>query len=290
MKTQTSCAGVQVLSTAAAIARKIRWVLGNPKESRLALVAFVGANPLRFIPHPNGLRVYCWPQVPGTNPKGLRDLLRRGVKLHGVERLHMKLYWSPSRGAVVGSANLSAGALSRGQNIELAVHLPAGIIDARAMVKRLSARKLSDAEIGRLEKRYDEYQVWEKAHVIKRKAGTSKGLSPEQISREKYKKRKQAFAIRGIATDDPSRLVLSHKRVVFTGKCQYGTRPVCELAVRQAGGQSDSTVTINTDVLIIGAKGSPHWTWTKYGKKIKKADELRRHYGKPLIVLEERWR
>ncbi len=290
MKTHTSHDGVKALATAAAITSKIRWVLGDPKENRLALVAFVGANPLRFIPHPKGLQLYCWPQVPGTNPKGLRDLRRHGVVLHGVERLHMKLYWSPSRGAVVGSANLSAGALSDGQNIELAVYLPAGIIDARALVKNLTARILSAADIRELQARYDDYQGWEKAHVITRKSGTSKVSSSAQIRRKEYKERKKAIADRGIAIDDPTRLVLRHKHVVFTGKCRYGTRVACQLAVRQDGAQADSQVTRNTDVLIIGAEGSPHWIWTKYGKKLKKADELRRQYGKPLIVLEERWR
>jgi hypothetical protein len=73
---------------------------------------------------PKGLIVYCWPNVAATNPDGVKDLISKGASVYFVERLHMKLFWSESGGAVVGSCNLTQNALGGGPSSlwELAYH------------------------------------------------------------------------------------------------------------------------------------------------------------------------
>jgi hypothetical protein len=150
---------MEILSTNRQIREKIRWVLGDPRDERIVLVAFVGANPLRFLKHPKGIKLYCWLTVPGTNPKGLWALRGEGVELFAVDKLHTKLYWSRKRGAVLGSANLSERALNDGSQFELAVYLPANTIDAKAFAKKFIATSIDKPEIEHLDEEYNLYAL-----------------------------------------------------------------------------------------------------------------------------------
>jgi hypothetical protein len=150
---------MEILSTNRQIREKIGWVLGNPQDERIVLVAFVGANPLRFLEHPKGIKLYCWLTVPGTSPKGLWALRGEGVELFAVDNLHMKLYWSRKRGAVLGSANLSENALDDGSQFELAVYLPPNTIDAKVIAKKLIATSINKTRIEQFEKEFNLYTL-----------------------------------------------------------------------------------------------------------------------------------
>jgi hypothetical protein len=150
---------MEILFKANQIREKVRWVMGDPNDERIILVAFVGADAETFLDKPRGIKLYFWPNIPGTNPAGLCALRENGVELFAVENLHMKLYWSRKRGAVIGSANLTQNAFSDGALYELALYLPAGKIDIRQIMKSLVAKPVSNATLDELEERYNLYRL-----------------------------------------------------------------------------------------------------------------------------------
>ena len=118
----------RILRSAGAISKKIRDVLHPSNGRRVVLVAFVGADALTLIGGKRAakaLDLYCWDDPNGTSPQGIRNLFRAGASIRFVSGLHMKLYWSQKAGYVLGSANLSRGALGEAQAqslLELAVY------------------------------------------------------------------------------------------------------------------------------------------------------------------------
>jgi GNAT superfamily N-acetyltransferase len=289
MGNQSSAYGMQVLDSARAIKEKIKWVLSDIHGKRIVLVAFVGSNPLAYLPHPKGITLCCWPRVPGTNPKGLHALKNSGVNTYAIERLHMKLYWSSTRGAVIGSANLSANALEPGQNHELAVYVSAGTIDAPCLLQSYAKRKIGSRLMAELEKKFAAYEAWEKEHGRQRKVRHKR--TRRRVHYPNTKRQRNYLQKRGVSTDRPGRLTFRGKRFVFTGKCEYGRRTECLAEVRRRGGRGEISdkVTGFTDVVVIGAKKSAQWLWKTHGTKIAQANDLRKQNGIPLIIQEERW-
>jgi hypothetical protein len=119
----------RILTKTKAIRSKVRYLLGDAEDQRVIAVAYVGADALSFLPDPSGIVIYCWPQAGGTNPSAIEDLVRSGAEVHFVRQLHAKVYWSRTRGALVGSANLTANALGEGGLQEVAVFLPRNAFD-----------------------------------------------------------------------------------------------------------------------------------------------------------------
>jgi phosphatidylserine/phosphatidylglycerophosphate/cardiolipin synthase-like enzyme len=66
----------------------------------------------------------------------LRILCAR-AKVHFVNRLHAKIYWSKARGALLGSANLTANALGENGLQEAMVWLPPELFDIRPFIRSL---------------------------------------------------------------------------------------------------------------------------------------------------------
>jgi hypothetical protein len=128
---------MKILTRPERIRAAITEILGEAKGERVIAVAYVGADALSFLPAPAGVTVYCWPQAGGTNPYGVEALVDAGAKVRFVKRLHAKVYWSSSRGALVGSANLTANALGEQALQEAAVWVPAGAFDMRSFTRSL---------------------------------------------------------------------------------------------------------------------------------------------------------
>jgi hypothetical protein len=105
---------------------EIKKVLASPEpgDRRVVLVAFVGGQAEAFLPDPEGLEIVCWLQPGATDALTLGRLERRGAKLFKSEHLHMKVYWSSSKGCVICSANASGNALGGGDQKEAGVWLP----------------------------------------------------------------------------------------------------------------------------------------------------------------------
>lgn len=76
---------------------------------------------------------------------------------------------------------------------------------------------------------------------------------------------------------------------VFTGQLAYGTRADCAREVSERGGTCEDNVTRRTTFLVIGTFGSRDWQHSSYGRKIKRAVELRDSGFAIRIVGEDHW-
>ncbi len=117
---------MKTLATGTEITHAIHEVLVNQDDERIIIVAFVGIDPLRWIPTPKDLSLYCWPHAGATHPDGIAQLIDAGVDVHFVDRLHAKIFWSRTGGTVIGSANLSQNALGEKSLIEACIRLEPG--------------------------------------------------------------------------------------------------------------------------------------------------------------------
>ena len=93
---------MKVITQATSIRAAVKHLLSDSDDERVVAVAYVGADALSFLPAPKGLTVYCWAQAGGTNPYAIEELIRAGVEVRFVRRLHAKVYWSRNRGALIG--------------------------------------------------------------------------------------------------------------------------------------------------------------------------------------------
>jgi hypothetical protein len=132
------------------IRQTVRRIFSEEKRRRVALVAFVGGNAQAYLPRPRGLQLVCWPQAPGTDPATVKFLLKRKVNVCFSKRLHMKVYWTQSRGAVVASANLSTNAYGAGALHEAGVFLPSSSIDIDALLKSVAPYEVTNAALKKL--------------------------------------------------------------------------------------------------------------------------------------------
>ncbi|MET0645175.1 MAG: hypothetical protein ABW208_01055 [Pyrinomonadaceae bacterium] len=113
----------KVIYKSAEIREEIGRLFSSSKGRRVAVVAFVGDGAEEYVRKPEGLHIYCWPKEGGTNPNALRKLIRLGAKVHFADSLHMKVYWTEDRGAIITSANLCTNALGSGDLKEIGVRL-----------------------------------------------------------------------------------------------------------------------------------------------------------------------
>jgi len=113
----------KVLYTSAEVRKKVIDVMKNDKCKRTIVVAFVGDGAEAYLGKPKGINLICWPNPSSTNPKTLRSLIKKGVKLQFCDKLHMKIYSSEKEGTVITSANLTTNALGIGNLKEAGVYL-----------------------------------------------------------------------------------------------------------------------------------------------------------------------
>lgn len=147
----------EILYTSESIRRAIRDVLAKGSGRRVAIAAFVGNGAEAYLPSPRGLELYCWPAVPGTNPVAIRKLARKlGVLVHFAPKLHMKLYWSSKRGAVITSANLSSNAYGHGDLKEFGIRIPRGEVDINRVITSINATEMTSVTLARFEVAYRE--------------------------------------------------------------------------------------------------------------------------------------
>ncbi len=150
-----------ILTETREISDKIRAVLEQGNGRRIAIVAFVGRDAVKFVGDPAGLEVYCWPNGAATNPDGIRDLQDSGATVYFVDRLHMKLFWSEYGGYVIGSPNLSSSALDDSVATNLLESAIYGInskdVSIDAILAQLKHRGVELATTKLLEELEDEY-------------------------------------------------------------------------------------------------------------------------------------
>jgi hypothetical protein len=164
-----------LLYSSAEIHARIKRLIGQPSvgDHRVALVAYVGGDGERYLPHPEGLRLICNPSAGGTDPDTLRQLIKRGANVEISESLHMKVYWSRNRGCVITSANASSSALGRSGLKEAGIWLPAGTVNINRLIHYAHPRLLRESDLRRLDAQSREYK---KNFVGK---GTKKNSAPD---------------------------------------------------------------------------------------------------------------
>lgn len=132
-------------------------LLSTSKGERIVISAFVGAGSEIYFPKPKNIQLICWPQPGSTNPNTIRELLKRGVKVYFANKMHIKLYWTSDKGAVITSANLSSNALGSGGQIEIGILLPPGIINIGKVISNIKPKKVTETELQKLEKAHHEF-------------------------------------------------------------------------------------------------------------------------------------
>jgi hypothetical protein len=140
------------LANGQAIRREIRRLFQLERGRRVALVAFVGKSAEAYLPRPQGLELVCWPHAPGTNAATVKKLLRMKVDVRFAQRLHMKVYWTESQGAIVASSNLSTNAYGTGRLHEAAALLSSSSVDIDALLTAVQPTTVTKAALAKLAK------------------------------------------------------------------------------------------------------------------------------------------
>lgn len=128
---------MEIITDAIAIRQRLQTLLADPDDRRVIVVGFVGGDALDLLANPQGLEFYCWPRAGATNPYAIQALCDAGARVHFVERLHARVYWSQAHGALIGSANLSATGLAEEAGHEAMVALAPGAMDMDAFLAGL---------------------------------------------------------------------------------------------------------------------------------------------------------
>lgn len=161
-------------------------LLSDPNDRRVAISAFVGDGADAFLRSPKGILLVCWPNPTGTNPKAVRDLLRKGVDVRFSDSLHMKVYWSNRRGAIITSANLSTNAMGAGGLREVGIKLRPGEFDIERILSSLRMRPVTRTELDRLDRQHDKYLVRSQTSIPAAKRHHSFGDWYESLMRKRW--------------------------------------------------------------------------------------------------------
>jgi len=148
---------MRILYTSSDIRKSIADLLTKSKGRRVVISAFVGSGSEIYLPKPAGIELYCWPKAGSTNPNTIHELIKRRVDVSFANQVHIKLYWTSDRGAVITSANLSTNALGSGGQIELGVLLDKGKVDIDRVLRQVKAKPVSDKALLNLEYAHHEY-------------------------------------------------------------------------------------------------------------------------------------
>ena len=86
-----------------------------------------------------------------------------------------------------------------------------------------------------------------------------------------------------------SSIVFEGSAFCFTGKFAFGSRRECERETEQLGGIIKDNLTKKVDYLVLGCFGADAWIHSSFGRKIEKAQELRKKGADICIVPEDTW-
>jgi len=131
-----------------AVRKEVHRIFKSEKGRR---VAFVGKSAEAYLPRPKGIELVCWPHAPGTNPSTIEFLMcKRKADVRFARRLHMKVYWTATQGAVVASANLSTNAYGAGALHEAGVLLASSKVDVDALLDAVKPQKVTATALEKL--------------------------------------------------------------------------------------------------------------------------------------------
>lgn len=84
--------------------------------------------------------------------------------------------------------------------------------------------------------------------------------------------------------DPLATIEIPRHRFCFTGQASFGSRSDLHYLIEQLGGAHSKDINSQLDYLVIGAKSSPCWMYSTYGRKIEKA-LTRNEEGKTVISI-----
>lgn len=91
----------------------------------------------------------------------------------------------------------------------------------------------------------------------------------------------------GVIFDKVSSIDIIDKSFVFTGNTHFWkTKEDFQKVIEDKGGKYLKGVSSKTDYLVVGFKGNPCWSYSRYGRKVEKAMDLRKK-GKKITILNE---
>lgn len=162
----------KILYTSSDVRKAIIEIFGASKGRRVAITAFVGSGAEAYLPNPKGIELICWPKAGGTNPNEIRNLIKRGVNVSFANALHMKIYWTEDKGAVITSANLSTNALGSGGLREIGILVPSKFIDISLILNDISPKSDIKKKLAELDKAHQQYYLDNKIQPRKAKSKT----------------------------------------------------------------------------------------------------------------------
>jgi hypothetical protein len=142
----------EILYNSQAIKAKIRTLLANSssRDRRVVLVAYIGKDYAKFLPDPEGIEIICNPTAGATSVAAVDDLMKKTASVYFSDKLHMKVYWSKSRGCLFTSANLSTNALGVRGLKEAGVFVKAGMVNVDKLIAEAQAYAVKDEHIEKL--------------------------------------------------------------------------------------------------------------------------------------------
>jgi phosphatidylserine/phosphatidylglycerophosphate/cardiolipin synthase-like enzyme len=148
---------VKVLYTTREVRSAITELFKDGKGRRRVVVsAYIGDGAEYYLPFADGVQVICSPTPGATNPHAIRKLIKRKAEVWFCDKLHMKVYWSEGKGAVITSANLSTNALGVGGLKEAGVLLGPNSVDIEKLLATL-ARRPAKSGLHELDLKHREY-------------------------------------------------------------------------------------------------------------------------------------
>lgn len=202
---------MKILYSSSEIRKAITHLFSTAKGRRVAITAFVGADAENYLTKPKGIELICWPKAGGTNPYAIWQLKKQGVKVYFADSLHMKLYWTEDRGAVVTSANLSTFALGSGGLKEIGVLLPSGSVDIDRVLEKIDYQKATETAIEKLEVAHKNYAK-QNVNNYPKKANSN-------TFAQWYKARKPEWKLMPLAEEEDLKLCSSAKTLL---KVEHG--------------------------------------------------------------------
>lgn len=106
------------------------------------------------------------------------------------------------------------------------------------------------------------------------------------INFDEINKLKENTPFVGIMTSDPE-VSFINKKFCISGKFKDYKRSDISKMISELGGDFSSSVTKDTNYLVVGTDGNQSWAFSCYGRKVEQATELRKHGNEIQILREE---
>lgn len=105
--------GYAILKDAASIRKKIRelFTVLTRSRRRVILGPLAGLAPFDLFPDVRNVELYSWGQEAHADTAALAGLAARGVRIHWVEPMNLRLYWAKGKGVVICPGFHSGGLL-----------------------------------------------------------------------------------------------------------------------------------------------------------------------------------